>query len=90
MPAEKVGQFLKRMRAVEGARYGWHHHKPGDTALPAKEPGYLRVKYPAEYVKGHGGNRTGLGNQALGRMELPIPTVRDNVWWTGPLSGSTP
>lgn len=43
----------------------------------------MRVKYPAEYVKGYGGNCTGLGNQALGGMELPIPTVRDNVWWTG-------
>ena len=62
----------------------------GDTALPAKEPMYLGGRYPAEYVKSHGVNCTGLGNRALGRMELPIPTVRDNVWWTGPLSGSTP
>ena len=43
----------------------------------------MRGKYLAGYVKSHGVNGTGGTNQTPGRMELLIPTVRDNVWWMG-------
>jgi hypothetical protein len=88
---ERVRQFLKEMRAVEGARYGWHYQRPGNTALPAKEPMYVRGKYPAEYVKSHGVNCTGLGNQALGRRGFPSPRSATTFGGrAGPPSGSTP
>jgi predicted chitinase len=81
--AEKVKRFLKELRAVKGARYGWHFVRPGDTHLPHAEPMYTRGEYTPEYVRKHGVNCTGLGNQALGRMGLPVPDVPTNNWWKG-------
>lgn len=83
MSAEKVKRFVEEMRAVRGARYGWHFVRRGDTHLPYAEPMYTRGKHTAEYVRKNGVNCTGLGNQALGRMGVPLPEVRQNAWWTG-------
>lgn len=85
MSAEKVRRFLKELRAVKGARYGWSFVKPGDTHLPYAEPMYTHPsrEFSPAYVKQHGVNCTGLGNQALGRMGLPVPKDPTGRFWPG-------
>lgn len=83
MSSKKVKQFIKEMRAVRGAHYRWWRPVRGATHLPHGAPMYTRGKYSASHVKKNGVNCTGLGNQALGRMGVPIPEVRGNDWWAG-------